>query len=200
MTVPATMLVEATAYRQLSAPEKAFVDGYVREIEREAAQRNERITHFLFKPLPVEGLLDRPLVRAAVAERINEIGRDSELTVHRVVKSLMNVAFASMENYIIIGDDGVPSINLQGCTPEQLEAIAGFEIEENQTRSGFSRKFKFKLHDKLSALGKLSQYMGITENDNPHWRADNARPVNPALSADTSTDAAADMYASMINA
>ena len=76
-----------SAYRQLRPVEKLFVDSYVASLETEAERRGERISNALYRPVPAaaveasRGMLERPMVRAAVAERINEIAAASELTV-----------------------------------------------------------------------------------------------------------------------
>lgn len=196
----------ASAYRQLRPSEKAFVDSYVQSIEREAERANERISNALFRPIPGDvveasrGMLDKPLVRAAITERINTLATETELTISRVVKELMGISFSSIGNYMEIGEDGYPHFDFTRCTPEQLAAVQSVEFEETPGRNGMTRKFKFKLHDKLGAIDKLGKYMGMLDADNPHWRASNARPIGPAALPDGVTqDAAAEAYARLIN-
>lgn len=185
------------------------MDSYVREVETEAARKGERISMALHRAIPAEtveasrGLLDRPLVRAAICERINDIAAASELTVHRVVKELMGISFSSVGDYMEIGEDGQPYFDMSRCTPEQLAAIKSVKVEE--TGDGLSRpkkrKFEFTLHDKLSGIDKLMRFMGMLENDNPHWRASQAVSVGdaPALPTSVTVDGASNAYAAMIN-
>ena len=197
----------ASAYRQLRPSEKAFVDSYVARVESEANRANERISNALYRPIPADiveasrGMLDIPLVRAAIAERINDKASESELTVHRVIKELMGVAFASIGDYFEVDALGEPVFDLTKCTPEQLAAIESVEIEESAP--GLSRpskkKIKIKLHNKLRGIEMLAQYMGLLERDNPHWRADQARPVSPTLPAAATVQQAGDRYSAMIN-
>lgn len=208
MNALAAPLSFASAYRQITQAEKAFVDAYVADLERNAQRNNERISLALYRAIPPDvviasrGMLDKPLVRAAIVERINDLAAASELTPHRVVKEWMNVGFSSIGDYMQIGEDGQPYFDLTRCTPEQLAAVQSIEIEEsgNGLDKG-KRKFKFKLHDKLSALEKLGRYMGMLEPDNPHWRNDQARPVNDTagLPSNASIDDAANRYAALIN-
>jgi hypothetical protein len=187
-----------SAYRTLRPAEKDFVDGYVQQVQREAHQRNERIALALHRPVEPDerGYLQMPMVRAAIAERIAQIAADAELSVGRVVKEIMNVAFASVANYVKINSFGEPEFNLAACTPEQMSAIASIEVEEGLR----GRKFKFKLHSKLDALKMLATYVGALETDNPHWRSEQARAVeNAALPANVTIEHAADRYARMIN-
>lgn len=189
-----------TAYRQLSPAEKLFADGYVASVEHEANRRNERISLALARSVTPSGMemLDRPMVCAAIAERIKEIAAATELTHHRVIKEYMAMGFSSMGDYMEIGQDGQPYFDLARCTPEQLSAIQSVEIEETHGRMGVNRKFKFKLHPKQPALQALAEHMGLLQADNPVWRASNAQPVT-ALPATTTVDAAADQYARLIN-
>jgi hypothetical protein len=196
----------ASAYRQLRPVEKAYVDGYVATVERDYVSRGERISNALYRAIPGDvveasrGMLDKPMVLAAITERINSLAADSELSPHRVIKELMSLAFSSIEHYQAIGEDGMPYYDLSKATPEQLAAIQAVEFEETMTRSGPQRKLKIKLHDKLGGLDRLLRYMGLQEPDNPHWRSETARPVGAgALPAAMTVDGAADAYARMIN-
>jgi len=199
----------ASAYRQLRPAEKVYVDAYVADTERTAARNGERISLALHRAIPAQiieqsrGMLDIPLVRAAIAERINDLAASSELTVHRVVKELMAIAFSSVGDYMQIGEDGMPYFDLARCTPEQLSAIKSIEFEQTGGDGGFSRptksKFKFVLHDKLGGIDKLATYMGMLERDNPHWRQDQPRPIGQSLPGAATNDDAANAYAQMIN-
>jgi hypothetical protein len=208
MNAVAAPISFASAYRQLRPAEKAFVDAYVERVERDAARAGERISLALHRAIPsavVEasrGLLDRPMVRAAIAERINDIAAQNELTPHRVIREWMAIAFSSVGDYMEVGEDGQPWFDLAKCTPEQLSAIKSIKIEENG--DGLSRpkrrKFEFVLHDKIAGLEALAKYMGLMQPDNPHWRSESARPVGPgALPASATAEQAGDRYAAMIN-
>lgn len=187
-----------SAYRQLQPAERAFVDAYVTRIEREAAQNGERISNVLHRPVPASvvqasgGMLQRPLVVAAISERINDLASAAELSAMRILKEWSALAFSSVGDYMEIGQDGQPYFNFEACTPEQLSAIQSIEIEEG--RAG--RKFKFKLHDKTTALTALSKWAGLLDPDNPVYRQYNARP---AANSNVTIDNAADAYSKMIN-
>lgn len=194
-----------SAYRQLRPAEKLFVDSYVASVEADAERRNERISNALYRPISAEvieasrGMLEKPLVRAAVVERINEIAAASELTVQRVIKELSAMAFSSMANYMTVGEDGFPYFDLAKCTPEQMSAIAHVKTETSVSGRGAS-KFEIKLHDKLASIRELMGYMGLRDPDNPYWRSESAKPVNAAnLPGNVSDEVAADVYAKMIN-
>jgi hypothetical protein len=195
MNAPVTMFSFASAYRQLRPYEKAYVDAYVADVEREANRAGERISAALGRPVPPgvieasQGLLQRPLVCAAITERITEIAAASELTLQRVMKEFMAIGFASIGDYMQIGEDGQPWFDLTKCTPEQLSAIKSIKIEEN-FRGG--RKFEFTLHDKIAGLTAL---LKLAEDA----RLAAPRNVTPALAGHATTEDAADLYASYVN-
>ena len=201
----------ASAYRQLRPAQKAYVDAYVADAEREANKRGERISATLYRPVPdhvVEasrGMLESPIVRAAITERINDLAASSELSVARVIKELMGISFASIGDIMEIGADGQPCFDLSKATPEQLAAIKTVEVTESG--DGMSRakikRYKYQFHDKLAAIKMLMDYTGASNPENPFWRAETARPVHSAdraaLPAGTTGEAAADLYSAMIN-
>lgn len=199
-------VVFASAYRQLKHEERAFVDAVVSELEHAAHRSGDRVSLALNKPLPSEiversnGFLERPMVTAAITERINEIAAKQELTVHRMVREMMAVSFSNLGDYMSHDEYGNPVFDLTKCTPEQLAAIKTVDIEE--VGDGISvplkRKVKLTLHDKLGGMKMLGQYMGILEPDNPHWNADIARTKARSVSKEATTREAADEYAKMI--
>lgn len=196
----------ASAYRQLRPVERAFVDAVVADMEQSAHRANERISLALYRPIPQhiatkdDGMLEKPLVRAAITERINEIAAANELTVQRMVKEYMAIAFSSIGDYqTICPDTGEIVFDLTRCTPEQLAAVKQIRIEEgsNSMDMGGKRKCTIVLHDKLTAMKALAEFMGMLQPDNPHWQAQSARPAAP-LRAGTTAAAAADAYAALI--
>jgi hypothetical protein len=139
------------------------------------------------------------MVRAAIAERINEIAAASELSVQRVVKEYISIAFASVSDYQHIDADGNLTFDFTRCTPEQMAAIKSVRIEEPPEgfqQSNKTRKCTITMHDKMIALDKLTTFLGILEPDNPHWRSGGRN--TPAITADSSESAAADAYASLL--
>jgi len=186
-----------TSYRQLRPAEKLFVDQFISNAETGAARENVKLRHYIERPQVPHEMLQRPLVLAAIAERVSEITAASELTAFRVLKELQAIAFSNLGHYMELGEDGMPYFDFARCTPEQLGAISSIKFE--QTPHG-NRKLELKLHDKLAGLDKLMRYMGLLEPDNPYWRQDQAKPVNaPVIPATASAEDAHNEYARMIN-
>lgn len=193
------------AYGQVEPMERKFVDGYVKDIETIAAKTGQPLEAVLHADFPYEldqrayAMLARPMVRAAIAERVKELSELYDISIMRTLKANAVIAYSSIMNYIKINKEGEPEINLRDCTPEQLEAIKGFEWED-KPRGG--RKIKFVLHDKLTALGNLMRYQGLFADDNPHWRNQEAslKPSRVStLPANSSEDDASQLWARTIN-
>ena len=213
MSAPATF---ASAYRQLRSSEKAFVDGYVADVEREASRAGERISNALYRAIPAHvveasrGMLEKPLVLAAITERVLDVERDKALSVDRVVREIMSVAFANMEDFAVVTDVqspnegdlplGVPHLDMTGLSREQWAAVESFEVEMDPRNPFIVRKRKIKLHSKLEAIKMLAQYTGMFNDDNPHYRASQARPLDAmALPASVTVDQAGDAYSAYLN-
>lgn len=191
------------AYFQIDGMERAFVDGYVADIERHAAKNGQRLLAVLRSYSPGDldqrslTLLARPLVRAAIADRVREIADLADVSTYRTLKEVTAIAYANMGNYMSVNEYGEPEVDLSKCTPEQLTAIQSFEVEWSP-RGG--KKIKFKLHDKIAGLRMVMDYQGLL-NSGEAWReaqkADNGKAGT--LPAGVDDDQAAELYAREIN-
>ena len=209
MTAPA--ITFASAYAQLTAPQRAFVDAYVVEADK----RHQIISEALYQPIPADvvtasrGLLEMPLVLAAITEQISEIARDRELSKTRVVREIMAVAFANMQDFTHVTDLptsedgptlGVPSLDMAGLTREQWAAVESFEIEMDPRNPFIVRKRKIKLYDKLAAIKMLVDYTGMQTPEGRH-QPDNGRGKagQAMLPAGSTVEQAGERWSAMIN-
>lgn len=182
MTQPQPLVV-ISAYKQLSAVERDFVDRYMTEIERRAGNAGEPLRVF-GRVIPADlyensrGLLDRQIVLAAVSERILEISERSELTHWRVLKELQNVAFANMNDFTSLVTNATGQvervIDLADANPDMMDAVSEIVVKE-LPRGG--REIKLKLHDKLKALGMLMTYIGMDQTGNKYWQEQEAKQI-----------------------
>jgi hypothetical protein len=164
------------AYHQLTPAQRAFVDVFVSDVELRAVQMNKRLTDIL-ADTRTDGnpMLEFALVRAAIADRVRELQEQAELNIYRTLKELRAMAYSNIANYLHIDDDGAPTFDLSVATPEQMSAVKSIEITENEVKSKHgdvtkTRKFKFTLHDKVTALDKVMRYQGLLSDDNAHWK------------------------------
>lgn len=190
----AQRIIIASAYRQLRPTEKHFVDRFTEELQARSDRDQIRLSVLLQEPVDMdkEGMLSRSTVLAAITERVTELAANAELSVDRIVREYGVIAFSNIMDVVELDGYGNPQFNLGAATPEQQRAIK--KIDYEQTATGAVR-LKIEMHDKLSALRTLADYTGMTEPDNPHWRARNASPV---IDSHATVQDAADAYARML--
>src|SRR5690606_3739000 len=107
---------------QLMASERDFVDGFISYLEREAEKRFERLTVTLARASDnirmdeldarTRALFDKPLVGAAIRERVELLASQRDLTPERVIKEHAALALSNMNDFIERFEDGSASINL----------------------------------------------------------------------------------------
>lgn len=206
-------MIFVSAYRQLSPAEKQFTDGFVAALETRAVRSNRRIVELLQEPQPrpiderEAMLLDRPLVQAAIAERVKEIQDAQDLTAYRVLKELSAIAFSNLDDYMTRDSEvfdgrayNMINFDFSKCTREQMSAIQSIDIEYDAS-GVVVRKLKFKLHDKVAGLDRFMRYMGLLDPENPHYR-ETAKTISGkeplGLPVHTTQSQAADAYAQFI--
>lgn len=192
-----------TSYERLTPAERAFVDGYVDSLDVEAARAGERMPAVLERrqPTPADiarsnGLLDRQHVQSAIVERVREITSNREITPSRVLNELEAIAHSNMRNYVDVKSDGWPDFDWYKISNDQWKAVKSFKIVE--TRNG--RSYEVTLHDKIAALNMEMKYLGLTDEDNVHWKAERARRIGPApmIDANATEVDAADAYTRLL--
>lgn len=200
-------LVVSSAYRQLQAVERNFVDKYVQEIERRADKAGAIINVF-GRTIPADlygasrGLLDRQIVLAAINERLNDLADATDVSPKRILREISAIAFFNMAKFtrIVQSPDGQSVervIDFAQATDEDMKAVKEFTVEE-LPRGG--RKMKFGGYDKLKALGELMTYTGMREPNNEHWQEQQARNkanerVLTGIAADATDQEAGDRWA-----
>ena len=193
-------VVIASAYGQLNAAEKQYVDDYIDGLTTAARKANERISLALDRPIPPSivdasgGLLLRPMVLAAITERIARIAATDELTIQRIIDEWSAIAFSNLEDYATVCPiSGAPIFDFNGATRKQMSAIAS--IEYNETSTG-GRSIKVNFWSKPDALKAMGTMYGLNTEDN-EWLAANRKAdrVNPLID---SGENAGEAYAAFI--
>lgn len=109
--------------------------------------------------------------RRPVAARIRELKEKAaaraEISLERVMREYAAVGFARATDYMRIGDDGLPTIDMSDMTDEQKAALAEItvdqlDVERDGKRGKETQRVKFKLHNKLEALTRLREHLGFT--------------------------------------
>lgn len=186
----------SSAYRQLLPAEKMFVDKYVQALQAIADRRQVRLHVVLSEPVQMDnqGMLNRPLVTAAITERINELAITEELSPDRVIREWTAIAFSNLTDLVEFDEFHSPTLTVANATPEQQVAVK--KLTFDRAANGAVR-LNIEMHDKLAALSKLSGYLGIDVPENDHWRSRNAKTV---IESSAAVRDAADAYGRLLEA
>lgn len=159
-----------TSYDQLKPFERQFVDAYiatdspigaVRQIfpGEGLTEEQRRTTH----RVRAYDLIRRPLVQAAIAERLMKIAGKFELTAERVLAEVAKIAYSNMDDYFVKGEDGVRKLNLDDATRDQMAAVGKIKVKRTTDKEtgDVTEEIEFALHDKLGALEKAMKNLGL---------------------------------------
>lgn len=159
------------AYDLLEDDERRAVEEYVRWVVGEQRARNQRIDLALNLPIPSDhikrsrGVLLRPVVRAALAERILQEAENTDISPDRVIREYAKIAFSDVTDYLKPGLYGDLTLkDFKDIPADKTSAIKS--IEANYKASG-AMNVKVVMHDKHAALRTLSDMMGITTPEQP---------------------------------
>lgn len=166
------------AYDLLTDSEREAVDGYVEFAVKQQRASHQRVLAALNMPIPSEYIrrtrqaLNRPVLRAAIAERIIEIAEQADISPDRAIHEYATVAFSDITDYLRAGYYGEPVLkDIHDIPPSKAGAIKSIECQPGH----MGTKWKITLHDKLPALKTLSDLMGMTAPERPPVLAEYAK-------------------------
>ena len=109
-------------------------------------------------------LLANVNVAAEVTERQKAISEKLEITRDDIARELYKLGFSNMEDYMYVGEDGFPRLDLSELTRDQAAAITELNVETYYEGKGDKavpvKKAKVKIHDKRGALDTLAKLLG----------------------------------------
>ena len=118
---------------------------------------------------------------AAVAAARARLRETFECTSEDIARELHRLGFANMADYIRVGANGDPYVDLSGLTREQAAAIAEVTVEDFLDGRGEDardvRRVRFKLTDKRGALVDLAKLLGYFKEKHEH--AHTFKPLTP---------------------
>lgn len=153
----------------LTDREAQFVVEYL--IDLNAAQACTRAGYKSIKSnVTGDRLLRLPRIHDAIKDELNARAARTLVTADKVVREYARLAFANMQDYISVGDDGSATIDLSQLTRDKAAAISEVTIDEIMERSGDVnakgrptwqkiKRIKFKLGDKKGALDSLAKHL-----------------------------------------
>lgn len=103
--------------------------------------------------------------RIVFENRSNELAIERlSITKEAILGELAKIAFANMQDYMKVGEDGQPSLNFKDLTRDQAAALAEITVEEfvdGRSDKRQVRRVKFKLASKQDALVALGKHLGL---------------------------------------
>lgn len=128
-------------------------------------------------------LLREPETRALLAHYRSELMSKLELSAEMVLRELMKIGFANMQDYAYADEEGNPVFDYASVSRDQAAALAEIQVDEKvlstprakvanengdaSAPAVLSRRIKFKLHDKRQALVDLGKHLGLFAEDAP---------------------------------
>jgi hypothetical protein len=156
------------AYDLLEQIEREIVDDYAAHVKSDQKFKGERIALALGYPIPAEhvrrskGALNKPLVRVAVQEKIQQMAKDEDLSPDRVIAEHAAIAFSSLKDFVepaAYGEFRVKS--LDEIPDEKMGAVKTIRT----VPTAYGNRIEVIMHDKLSSLKALSEMMGLIASD-----------------------------------
>lgn len=181
-----------SAYDFLEVNEREAVDSYIEFIKEHQKERGERIALALKYPIPSDqvkrsrGVLARPLVRAAVAEKIQDLADEEDLNPSRVIREYAGIAFSNIGDFLQPSDFGDVTLkDIRDIPRDKMASVKTFKSKP--TLHGNS--VEVVMHDKLSALKVMAELMGLVAPDEAPILEDYTRDKTEEETNDTSEEA-----------
>lgn len=200
-----------TSYDQLKPTERLFVDAYVATDDPIAA------AFAAFPELASAGTTDRravsasgarameysrrPLVQAAIAEKMKAAAERWELRADKVLAEVAKIAYSNLGDYLSLTSSGEPYVDLSKVDHSLMAAVSEITVEDFVDGRGEDardvKRVKFKLHDKGAALDKAMKYLGLYSAERVDMRVVGSMTTTqgPAqITAGMTTAQAAELY------
>ena len=110
--------------------------------------------------IQAEQLLKILEIKAKVKELTDAQAKRTEVTADKVIEELALLGFSNMLDYVMI-KGGIPDVDLSLLTRKQAAAIQEVVLEKGK----WGIRVKIKLTDKIRALTKLGEHLGIFTNE-----------------------------------
>ena len=147
----------------ITEKQKAFVEEYLVDLNATRAYKAVYKSCKKDETARVNGsrLLTNANVAEYLAKRRKDMQKRTEVTQDRVIQELAAIAFSDILDYVSISDDGpyseVVLTPTKSIPTHKRAAIAGIKQGANG--------IEVKLYDKLVALDKLGQHLGLFNNN-----------------------------------
>ena len=109
------------------------------------------------------------LKHATIARRIDGLKKrvvtladeKFDITAGKVLQELATIAFANVQDYVKVDDQGIPMPDFSAVSRRQFAAIGEVVFEDIETGQRTGKRVKFKLLDKKGSLVDLGKHLGL---------------------------------------
>jgi phage terminase small subunit len=147
-----------SALDDLSPKQRRFVEEYQIDLNATQAAIRAGYSPDTARSIGCENLT-KPNISEAIAELMAARSARTKVTADQVVERLAALAFANIFDFMRIGEDGDPYIDMSHLTRDQAAALQEFVVEDFKDGRGEDardvRKIRIKMHDKLRPLVEL---------------------------------------------
>ena len=141
---------------KLTGKQQKFVDEYL--IDLNATQAAIRAGYSEKNADKIGSqLLGKTRVMEAIDAKRKRLEVKSEITAEKVLQEYAKVAFSNIADFVDWSNGQITIIPSEKLTREQTACVA--EVSESTSNQGTT--VKFKLHDKLTALHRLGDHLGL---------------------------------------
>ena len=114
-------------------------------------------------------LLDNPRVRKQIDDLLSKRASKLEIKAEHVADELRKLAFANMQDYMRVNEDGWPELDLSKLSRDQSAAIQEFSEDATGGQGDGERRLvlrrRFKLGDKRGSLELLGRHLGMFKDN-----------------------------------
>ena len=140
--------------QQLLFIDKLFENGFNAKQAAIAAKYSERSAEST-----ASRLLSIDKVQEEIERRKNKISERHEITVDDIVQEYAAIAFANISDVVDFKDG---NLRVKPDIPKKkLRAIESVAMKESYSETGASSSFRIKNHNKIAALDRLAEYIGM---------------------------------------
>jgi len=137
----------------LNMTQAAIRAGYSKKTARSIGQEN----------------LTKPVIMAEIQRLMDKRAKRIEITADKVLQELAKLAFANMQDYVTISDDGCAFVDFSKLTREQAAAIQEIHTDEYvDAEKRTCKKIKFKIADKKANLELLGRNLELFTDVHEH--------------------------------
>jgi phage terminase small subunit len=110
-------------------------------------------------------IFGNPVVQQEIARRQNAVSEKHEIDRDKIIRKLMEIAFAEIKDFIIVTEDGWLNYDFTKATPADLAAIDSITVDQYVEGRGEGartvKKLKINKKDQLRAIEMLIKIGGL---------------------------------------